>query len=107
LKTATEAGYIVAGNYPDIGNTLKYGQLKYYPFASRSELFGPNPKNFPLSKTFLPVMNTEYNTLNGENRADSKTVQEKLSGVVSEATWYFDHPNQIVVEFGNKEKFEV
>lgn len=27
LKTATEAGYIVAGNYPDIGNTLKYGQL--------------------------------------------------------------------------------
>jgi hypothetical protein len=58
LKTATEAGYIVAGNYPDISGTLKYGQLKYYPFASRSELFGPDPKNFPESKTVLPVMST-------------------------------------------------
>jgi hypothetical protein len=74
LKAETEAGYIVAGNYPDIGNTLKFGQLKYYPFASRSELFGPNPKNFPVSKTIHPIMDTEYNTLNGENRDDSKTV---------------------------------
>jgi hypothetical protein len=113
LKTATEAGYVVAGNYPDISNTLKYGHLEYYPFASRLELFGPNPKNFAASKTILPVMNTEYNTLNGENRADSKTVQDRLSllsvsgGVVADATWYFDHPNQIVVEFSNKESFEV
>ena len=52
-------------------------------------------------------MDTEFNTLNGENRADSKTVQDKLSGVVSKASWYFNHPNQIVVEFGNKETFEV
>jgi hypothetical protein len=42
---ATEASYLVAGNYPDIGHDLKFGQLKYYPSASRSELFGPNPKN--------------------------------------------------------------
>lgn len=30
-KPETEAGYIITGNYPDIGNTLKYGKMQYYP----------------------------------------------------------------------------
>ena len=56
-------------------------------------------------------MSTKYNTLNGENRADSKIVQDKLSeelsGDFSDATWYFDNPNQIIVEFSNKDTYEV
>lgn len=38
-KPETEAGYFISGNYPDIGNSLKYGKIQYYPSGSR-ELFG-------------------------------------------------------------------
>ena len=37
----TDAGYIVFGNYPDIGNNLKYGELVFVPKAPRN-LFGEN-----------------------------------------------------------------
>ena len=52
-------------------------------------------------------MTTEYNTLNGENRADSRAVQEKLTGDFEDATWHFDDSNQVIVEFSNKTIYEV
>jgi hypothetical protein len=55
-KPEKEAGYIVAGNYPDIGNDLKYGRISYYPFASRNELFGAKPSNYPVGKTEFPIL---------------------------------------------------
>jgi hypothetical protein len=72
-KPETEAGYIIAGNYPDISNDLKYGKLEYYPFAPR-ELFGPNPDNFAEGTTTIPVLKTEINKINGNNRMDSTAV---------------------------------
>lgn len=39
---------------------------------------------------------------------DSTVVQDKLKGgIVSGAKWHFDHANQLVVTFDNKEVYNV